>query len=104
MSATEATPQGVLLAMIRRLKDAGINASTKGVREATALGLEADKLIRPLLNLPDDQLYTGLDSVARGLRFALTRIVDEAWRGWFAELIESTIMFVRRLIGPLLSP
>lgn len=99
MSATTATPTGVLLALVDQLKQSSIEAARQGIKGATELALEAETLVRPLLYLDDANMLSGLDSVRKGLQFGLARIAEERARAWFKNLIDSALGFAGALLG-----
>lgn len=93
------TGKEVLNDLVERLKQQSIEAARQGVKEATALALEADKLIRPLLNLPDADCLDGLDSVAKGLQYGLVRIAESNAKAYFKGLINTALGFAKTLLG-----
>lgn len=91
--------QDVLADLVERLKTQSLEAARSGVKEAVALAMEADKLIKPLLNLPDKDCLSGMASVGRGLEFGLAKIAEEQARNYFKGLINTALGFATTLLG-----
>jgi hypothetical protein len=91
--------QDVLRDLIERLKRQSMEAARQGVKEATSLALEADRLIKPLLNLPDADCLSGLESVAKGLEYGLAKIAESNAKNYFKGLINTALGFASTLLG-----
>lgn len=95
------TPQDVLLDMVDRLKADALEASRRGIKNATALALEAERLTVPVTKLPFDDMIDAMGSIARGLEFGLAKIVEDEAQAYFRNVINMATGFAGSLISKL---
>jgi hypothetical protein len=90
--------QDVLVDMIDRLKSDAMEASQRGIKNATTLALQAEELTRPVLKLPMSDMLDSLDSIKNGLAFGLAKIAEDEARDWFSNLINTALDFAASIL------